>query len=582
MASMRKFRRIVQILSLLLFCYLMVTTRPVIEDEFYRVQSPIWPYLYFNTNPLTYVSAVTASRGIPAINYLPLLVLMGAVLLLGRFFCGWLCPLGVMIDGAAHVWRPPKRPTSWVPSPNLKIYILIGIMILALFGVNAVGFFDPITIAMRGMSLAVQPYTEWVVRSVLGPLYKVPVVSSVTEPMFSFLKRYYLTLQPPQYEYSLVYLAILLGIFGLSKIRKRFWCRYLCPLGAIHAILGRFGLWRRRVSPACNECAVCSRICRTEAIDGKDFALYDPRECIRCMDCEVVCPQDAIEFSFMPSTKSVRVSDRELQVTRRGLLVALGTSMVALPFLRTTAHSRSARTGLLRPPGALDEQQFLARCIRCGECMRACPQHALQPALLQYGVEEMWSPVLTPRIGYCEYNCTLCMQVCPTGALEILTQRAKQKFRIGTAFFDKNRCIPWAENSDCLVCEEVCPTPVKAIQMREEEVLDDAGVKRIVKRPFIVDIQCIGCGICETKCPVEGLSAIRVAARYETRHGGLAVGATYVDSGKGLLGAPASKTAPSKNADQATTGTKPAGKTPAANPYGAAADPYLRANPYRK
>lgn len=583
---MRKLRRTVQVLSLLLFCYLMVTTRPWIEEGFYRVQSPIWPYLYFTTNPLTYLSAVTASRTIPALNYLPLLVMVGLVLLLGRFFCGWLCPLGVLIDGAATVWKPPKKPQplSWLPSPYLKVYILIVIAILAVFGVNIVGFFDPITITMRGLSCAVQPYTEWLVRSTLGPLWQVPGVSVVSEPVFGFLKKYYLTLQQPVYEHSLLYLAILLGIFGLSKIRKRFWCRYLCPLGAFHAILGRFGFWRRRVGPACNQCGVCGRICRTEAIDQQDAVLYDPRECIRCMDCEAVCPQDAIEFSFLPSTESVKVSDRELSVTRRGLLTALGASLVALPLLRATAVSNARHVTLLRPPGAVREDQFLARCIRCGECMRACPQHALQPALMQFGVEQMWTPVLTPRIGYCEYNCTLCMQVCPTGALEILSRRAKQLVRIGTAIFDKNRCIPWAENAECLVCEEVCPTPVKAIQMRIEPIPDDNNVVRPIKRPYIVESYCIGCGICENKCPVSG-SAILVVARYETRNPETTLKVAIGKSGKGgAVGVPTAGGL--KPGDSGTTPTTPAAGTPGTNPYGASSNPYggsnTPSNPYGK
>ena len=558
------FRRTVQILSLLLFCFLVITTRARIEGEFYRVESPIWPYLYFTTNPLTFVSAAAASRSIPAVNYLPLLVMVALVLLLGRFFCGWLCPLGAMIDGAAKIWKPPKRPkpSRWVPSRNLKLYILLVIIILALVpatrsdrleqpvGVNIVGFLDPITIAMRAMSFAVQPYMEWTVTNVLGELYWVPIVKHVTEPIYGVLKAHYLTGEiRPQYEYSAVYLGILLGIFALSKIRRRYWCRYLCPLGAFHALLGRFGLWRRRVGAECNECKVCGNRCRTEAIDLDDAAVYDTRECILCMDCRKICPEEAIEFTFVPSTKSVRVSTRELQVTRRGLLAAVGASFVTLPLLRATTHTRSNRTGLLRPPGAVAEEEFLARCIRCGECMRACPQHALQPALLQFGLEEMWTPVLTPRIGYCEYNCTVCLQVCPTGAIEVLTQRAKQQFRIGTAFFDKDQCIPWAENIDCLVCEEVCPTPTKAILLHDEEALDDEGNKRIVKRPYIVEAYCIGCGICETKCPVEGLSAVRVAARYETRHGGL----------------PAQPAAPAQPTDGATTSTQEGHPAPRAD-----------------
>ena len=555
-------RRTVQILSFLLFFFLIVTTRQQIVGEFYYVQAEstfhLWPYLYFTTNPLTYVAAVAASRTIPAVNYIPLLVMVGLVLLLGRFYCGWLCPLGVMIDAAAKVWKPPKKPkpSAWVPSPNLKFYILIAILVLALipatqsetaleerwFGVNVVGFFDPITIAMRGISFSVQPYLEWLIRVPMGELWDVPVIKYVSEPTRGFLMKYYSMTQPPEFAHSLVYLGVLLGLFALSKIRRRFWCRYLCPLGAFHALLGRFGLWRRRVSSECNECKMCSLKCRTEAIDAEDFTAYDTRECILCMDCRKLCPVEAIEFTFFASSKDVRVCPRELQVTRRGLLSAIGASVLALPAFRTTPYYRTDRSDmlrppgrgsseLLRPPGSQAEQEFLARCIRCGECMRVCPNHALQPALMQFGLETMWTPVLTPRIGPCEFNCTLCTQVCPTGAIEPLTQRAKQRFRMGTSYFLKDRCIPWAENTDCMVCEEVCPTPQKAIHFRDEEVLDDAGQKRIVKRPFIIDVNCIGCGTCENKCPVEGQSAIRVAPRYETRHGYLAVGGAIPGAG---------------------------------------------------
>jgi len=517
-------RRVVQIVSLLLFLVLLVMTRASIEGDVYRTQAPISPYLYFTTNPLTYISATAASRAIPAVNYLPLLVMVALVLVFGRFFCGWLCPMGVMIDGAAKVLKPPRRPkpSSWAPSHNLKYYILLVVIIVALFGINVVGFVDPITIAFRAIAFGVQPYLEWLITATLGPLWQVPVVSSVSEPVYGFLKTHYLAQIQPQYEHSLLFLAILLGIFALSLIRQRFWCRYLCPLGAVHGLVGRFAPWRRRVSNACTECRLCSRDCRMEAIDHQHAATYDPRECIACMSCGEVCPKEAIAFSFAPAVESAHATPHALHVTRRGLLGALGASLLVLPFLRTSAHARTARTGLLRPPGAVEEKAFLARCIRCGECMRVCPQHALQPALLQYGLEEMWSPVLVARIGYCEFNCTLCTQVCPTGAIERLSQKVKQEFRIGTAYFDKDRCIPWAENTDCLVCEEVCPTPEKSIHLVDEELLGDDGVKRIVKRPYVVDANCIGCGICETKCPLEGESGILVAARYETRHGGMA------------------------------------------------------------
>jgi MauM/NapG family ferredoxin protein len=618
------FRRTVQFLSLLLFCYLVITTRARIEGEFYRVQSPISPYIYFTTNPLTYVSASAASSAIPAVSwiplvllvgavlavgwflrpriprpglvavgaiavvfalnfvvffdpiaegrgiapvdYIPLLVMVGLVLVLGRFFCGWVCPLGAMIDGAAYVWKPPKKPqpSRWVPGFGLKYYILLLILIMALFGANIVGFFDPITIAMRGLSLAVSPFFEWISRNVIGELWDIPVVNKVSEPVYGVLKEHYLSILQPEFQYAAVYLGVLLAIFGLSKIRRRYWCRYLCPLGATHALLGRFSLWRRRVSPACNDCTLCAKRCRTAAIDAEDFTVYDPRECIYCMDCRKICPTEAVEFTFVPSSQEVRDVSAPIQVSRRGLLAAVGASLIALPVFRATAHSRSDQMTLLRPPGAVGpEEEFLKRCIRCGECMRVCPNHALQPALLQFGLEPMWTPVLTPRIGYCEYLCTLCTEVCPTGALEPLSQASKKAVRSGTAFFDKNRCIPWAENDNCLVCEEVCPVSPKSIQMRDEEVLDDEGNARIIKRPFIVEANCVGCGICENKCPVEGTSAVRVAPRYESRYGGYQPPTTVMTTDDPYgAGSPYGGTGAGDEASTPTKGSDPYGSDP--------------------
>ena len=178
---------------------------------------------------------------------------------------------------------------------------------------------------------------------------------------------------------------------------------------------------------------------------------------------------------------------------------------------------------LIRPPGAVIEDDFLARCIRCGQCMRVCPNNALHPTLLESGVEGIWTPYLIARIGYCEPTCTLCGEVCPTGAIVRLT--VKQKVgdentppqRIGTAFFDRGRCLPWAMARPCIVCEEWCPTSPKAIYLREETVLDAKGNAVVVKRPYIDPQHCTGCGACEYACPVVDQPAVYVTAVGETR-----------------------------------------------------------------
>ncbi|HVN80234.1 MAG TPA: 4Fe-4S dicluster domain-containing protein [Terriglobia bacterium] len=181
-------------------------------------------------------------------------------------------------------------------------------------------------------------------------------------------------------------------------------------------------------------------------------------------------------------------------------------------------QGRSFNPRLIRPPGALPEEDFLARCIRCGECMKVCPTNGVHPTLLEAGLEGLWSPVMKMKIGYCEYECTLCTQVCPTDAIKELAVEAKQQVKIGLAFVDKNRCLPYAFARSCIVCEEHCPTPKKAIWFEEVEVMNRQGLMTRVKQPHVDPELCIGCGICENKCPVADQGAVYVTSVGETRN----------------------------------------------------------------
>jgi formate hydrogenlyase subunit 6/NADH:ubiquinone oxidoreductase subunit I len=149
--------------------------------------------------------------------------------------------------------------------------------------------------------------------------------------------------------------------------------------------------------------------------------------------------------------------------------------------------------------------------------MRVCIANGLQPTWFEAGLEGMWSPVLVSRIGYCEYNCTLCGQVCPTGAIRRLSLQEKKKVKIGLAEIDRSRCLPWKGQSDCIVCEEHCPTPKKAIVLRKEQGMTMDGEIKLFNRPYVDEGLCIGCGICETRCPLTDRGAVYVTARGESR-----------------------------------------------------------------
>jgi ferredoxin len=194
---------------------------------------------------------------------------------------------------------------------------------------------------------------------------------------------------------------------------------------------------------------------------------------------------------------------------RRHLLTALGASVAGVGLFQSNLLADRDHSRLIRPPGAR-ENNLLNKCIRCGECNRACPTSAIQPAVTEAGLEGLWTPVLVPRAGYCDYSCNACGQVCPVQAIPPLSLEEKRTRVLGKAYIDENRCIAWADYEDCIVCEEMCPVPEKAIVLEEAEVRTGDGELVTVQQPHVVRERCIGCGICEYKCPVNGEAAIRV------------------------------------------------------------------------
>lgn len=253
---------------------------------------------------------------------------------------------------------------------------------------------------------------------------------------------------------------------------------------------------RRQVGDECTQCGLCERECSMGTIAAeKDFA-SDKGECILCLNCLARCSRGAVGFQ----RKAGLSWGYEYDPSRRQLLASLGISMGGVSLLRTVVVRRESPVPL-RPPGA-EEAHLLDRCIRCGRCIQVCPTSALQPSLLQSGWEGIWTPLLVPRRGYCDYSCIACGQVCPTGAIPPLPLEVKRVKVIGTAYVDEARCI------SCMICEELCPVPGKAIRVKE--VKNEIG--ETIPLPYVVGDLCTGCGICEYICPVSGEAAIKVYA----------------------------------------------------------------------
>lgn len=498
----------VQGIFLLLFLFLFLQTESKGRDELgYPVK------LFLDFDPLILITTLLSAHSVVRAFYLSLSIVLITVLL-GRVFCGWLCPLGTLntIVGSLRKSRGGERRRGW---HRVKYLLLLFLLASSLFTVQLTGILDPLSLLIRSFSLSIAPSVEYGVRALFDSLYRTDIkgIVQVSEAAFGIVREGLLSFRQPLFNQGAFIGLLFLFILGLNLVEKRFWCRYLCPLGALFGVLSRFSLLKRSVSEGCTECGACASVCQGSASPERKGEWRDA-ECSYCANCDDICPRNAVSFGF-----AGRKHTAALDLGRRRVFVALLAGAAAVPLLRSTplARTESRTPELIRPPGSLEEREFLKRCVKCGECMKVCTTNGLQPALLEAGWEGIWSPVLVPRIGYCEYRCTLCGQVCPTGAIRRLDRKEKAKTSIGTAMFDKGRCLPYAHATPCIVCEEVCPTPRKAIWFEEVTVKDRSGRAVRVKQPRVDLELCIGCGICEAKCPVVGKPAVSVTSIGEAR-----------------------------------------------------------------
>ncbi|MBW1881049.1 MAG: 4Fe-4S binding protein [Deltaproteobacteria bacterium] len=514
---LRRVRRIVQGTSLLLFLVLLVLTRYEGQDELG------WPVrLFLDIDPLVTITTLLSAHALPA-AFLGGFLVLALGLVVGKAFCGWICPLGA-IHQLAGRWgkrRPAheRRVRLYSPAQRWKYGMLAGVLAAAALGFHAAGFLDPISLSIRSLGLAIGPAAELALRGLFDALYHTESesVRAVSEPLYNLFRNNVLSFEQPSFRQADLLGLLFVGIVALNLVRPRFWCRFLCPLGALLGVVARYGTLRLD-GGECTGCNLCTLRCPAgaspeEAASGG----WRPAECFVCGTCTATCEQ-GLAFGWarphpLPGSPPIEGVD----AGRRVVLVGAAAGIVAAPLARLPGLDRPAPPDRIRPPGALPEPDFLARCIRCGECMKVCLTNGLHPAGLEYGLEAAWTPILEPRRGYCEYDCTLCGQVCPTGALRPLSVEEKREVVIGIAFVDPSRCLPLAFGTPCIVCEEHCPTEPKAIQLAALEVRLPDGEVAQVDRPVVDVDRCVGCGLCEARCPVVDLPAIRVSSIGETR-----------------------------------------------------------------
>lgn len=487
--------RICQLFFLVLFLVLFIQTEYRGSD---RINAAV--NAFFRADPLVLFSYLLAARSWTWLLF-PALLMTIATLLLGRFFCGWICPLGTILDLVTP--RIRKRSPLKQLKGNIKYWLLLPLLASSLFNLNVSGLLDPIAILLRALTFFFYPLAGLAAREGWVELYRlVGENRDVVAPAYHLVRDHLLPFRDTLYPLAFLSTLLFVGIILLERFERRNWCRNLCPLGTLLGWLGSFSLFNRIPKGLCGDCRTCRELCPT----GFEQDELRKEECVLCMECREGCPHGRVSF---PLTLKQRGNSPFLPERRLLLGGLAGGVFLALParFRRSDPSSR-----LLRPPGVRSEDDFIKKCVRCGECMKVCLKNALYPATFQAGLEGIYTPQLVPRMGYCEFNCTLCGQVCPTGAIPSLPVEAKRREVIGKAVFDKNHCLPFARKTDCIVCEEHCPIPEKAIRSREVRTMGLDGIIKTIKEPYLVEEICNGCGICENVCPLETKAGIEVFA----------------------------------------------------------------------
>ncbi|MCP4901691.1 MAG: 4Fe-4S dicluster domain-containing protein [bacterium] len=446
--------------------------------------------ILLSIDPLSAVGVALADWTVPHWTWIGFVVIV-VTAILGRVFCGWLCPLGTLQQLVSWLSGPVKRQRrdrnryrGWF---SVKYMLLTVFSVWALLGVVQFGWLDPIPLLHRAFATGIRPL--W-----LG----VPSPGG----WFAF--------------------SLLAAILLTSAWMPRVFCRAVCPLGAMLGIIARVAPFRlRRIESDCTDCNLCLMACQ-----GGDEPLGNHRvsECHVCLNCLDSCAEDSLSYGLALPVVTSTNREPKIDISRRRMILGVAAAGVIAPVMKAASGSRSARAhDVIRPPGAIAEDAFLARCINCGACTASCPTGVIATDLGRSGVEGLFTPIMLMQTGWCEPSCIRCGEVCPTDAIKLLDPRAKQaidgpaEVKVGTAFFDRGRCLPWAMDIPCIVCEEMCPTSPKAIRFEHVERIRPDGGRVALQQPWIEPDLCTGCGLCENRCPVGDQAAIRVSSVGETR-----------------------------------------------------------------
>ena len=432
-----------------------------------------------------------------------LVILTVLTLLLGRIYCSVICPMGILQDIINWISRKTvnkKKRFRFSPAKNLLRWSVLTITVISfLCGFTVLlGLLDPYSAFGR------------MVTNVFKPVYMAG--NNLLESIFSRFGNYTFY----QVDASLLSISsFIIGVVTFLVIgylawkHGRTWCNTVCPVGTLLGFVSRFSLFKIRIDEnKCTHCMICGTKCKASCIDSKNQKI-DYTRCVDCFDCLESCKEGALVYSLPSSILKKKQQVTASDASKRRFLLAGITTAVATPKVMAQAQSVLAtatgkvsdkRKTPITPPGSISLTHFQAHCTSCHLCVSKCPSHVLKPAFMEYGVGGMMQPTMFFEKGFCNFDCTVCGDICPNGAIQPLTIEQKHLTQMGKVVFTKENCIVYTDGTSCGACSEHCPT----------QALSMVPYKDGLTIPHVDTDICVGCGGCEYVCPARPFRAVHI------------------------------------------------------------------------
>lgn len=464
---------------------------------------------------------------IPALlagNVVVLALLLLFTFLFGRLYCSVICPLGITQDFVNWLTiktggKKKAARFGYSQPKNILRYSLLTVYAVALvFGIGSfMAILDPYAAFGRIITHIFTP-----VSVMLNNLIASSTGLLVTET--------YVGLNSLALSVAIV---TFVAVSFLAVRGGRTYCNTICPVGSLLGLVSRFSLFRVEIdTDKCGGCGLCGKKCRASCIDTVNHSV-DYSRCVDCMDCVSNCAQGAVSYTFKKDKVKMEDNSKLEDESRRKFLSTLFLTSVAGSKLwaREKVGQVEQAVGVARsedkavpvsPFGSISHKHLNSKCTACHLCIDKCPQRVIRPSVGEYGIEGLMQPVMDYEKGFCDYDCNICSQVCPAGAIRPLTVDEKHSIRVGVAEFNINDCILSHGALLCGACLRACPADAIRLKadynqpLSEEEIKDLDNLPQESGRPGIhfrmypqVDSDmCIGCGACQYRCPTKAMKVI--------------------------------------------------------------------------